>query len=130
MTFGAPTERCNIPARRSGLDGKPKGYIQVWFAATNNTPANIADYPWLKLMPDNAVGIDLSIGSEDDCGHGLGSRVVKRFCRLLIERGFDQIYIDPDPENTRAINAYARAGFVPVEAFENALLMRFDKGQT
>jgi aminoglycoside 6'-N-acetyltransferase len=48
-------------------------------------------------------------------GRGLGTEAVRRTVRILIEdRGYHRITIDPAVENTAAIRAYEKAGFLPV----------------
>jgi aminoglycoside 6'-N-acetyltransferase len=48
-------------------------------------------------------------------GRGIGTEVVRRVVRLLIdERGHHRITIDPATENVAAIRAYEKAGFRPV----------------
>jgi aminoglycoside 6'-N-acetyltransferase len=48
-------------------------------------------------------------------GRGVGTEVVRRVVRLLVEeRGHHRITIDPAAANAAAIRAYAKAGFEPV----------------
>ena len=48
-------------------------------------------------------------------GRGIGTEVVRRVVRLLVEeRGHHRITIDPAAANAAAIRAYAKAGFEPV----------------
>jgi aminoglycoside 6'-N-acetyltransferase len=48
-------------------------------------------------------------------GEGLGTEVVRRVARQLIEeRGHHRITIDPATENVAAVRAYEKAGFEPV----------------
>jgi aminoglycoside 6'-N-acetyltransferase len=48
-------------------------------------------------------------------GRGLGTEVVRRVARHLIEeRGHHRLTIDPAADNHAAIGAYAKAGFRPV----------------
>ena len=59
----------------------------------------------------------------------LGSAVLATFVRKLWDEGFCDIIIDPDPDNTRAIRAYEKAGFTPIPEMagkhDGVLLMRY-----
>jgi RimJ/RimL family protein N-acetyltransferase len=111
------------------IDDEPMGYIQVWFIADNRFEPWITEAPWLLELPDDAVGVDLSIGPEDILSRGLGSRALRHFTETLWDDGHRVIIIDPDPKNERAIRAYQKAGFRVMPEFESqtgdCLLMRF-----
>lgn len=96
------------------LDGREAGYIQVWHVADNRTAEVIADTPWVAEVSADAVGVDLSIGREEDLSRGIGSAALTAFVALLRARGHQRIVIDPDAENSRACRAYEKAGFRPV----------------
>ncbi len=77
-------------------------------------------------------GIDQFIGEADMIGHGHGSAFIRQFCDELFFGGkVTTIATDPDPANARAIRAYEKAGFRPVERqstpWGNVLLMQRDK---
>ena len=109
-------------------DGAPVGYIQVWRIADNRVEPWLTEAPWLRLLPDEAVGVDLSIGPEEWLSRGLGSAALAAFVARLRAEGQRFIIIDPDPANTRAVHAYRRAGFRPIPELEgrsgDCLLMR------
>ena len=111
------------------IDGEPTGYIQVWFVADNLFEPWISEAPWLLALPDEAVGVDLSIGPEHALSKGLGSQVLQRFAEQLWDDGHRFIVIDPDPNNGRAVRAYEKAGFEVMPAFagktKDCLLMRY-----
>jgi RimJ/RimL family protein N-acetyltransferase len=111
------------------LDGVPMGYIQVWFVADNRYEPWISQAPWLLQLPDDAVGVDLSIGPVEALSSGLGSTVLRQFAEQLWDGGHRVIVIDPDPQNSRAVRAYEKAGFRVIPEFEgrtdDCLLMRF-----
>ena len=67
--------------------------------------------PWLARLPQNAVGVDLSIADKAALSKGLGSAVLLAFIQKLRREGLTDIIIDPDQDNKRAIRAYEKAGF-------------------
>ena len=93
------------------LDGTDKGYIQVWFVKDQLGPDILEDYPWLVLLPREAVGVDLSIADQEDLSKGIGTRVLQAFVQKLRHDGYERIIIDPDPANQRAVRSYQKAGF-------------------
>jgi aminoglycoside 6'-N-acetyltransferase len=93
------------------LDGTDRGYIQVWFVKDQQDSDWIREYPWLELLPRDAVGVDLSLADRDELSKGIGTEVLRAFVRKLRREGYDRILIDPDPENLRAVKAYRKAGF-------------------
>ncbi len=93
------------------IDGKDAGYIQAWFVKDQLDAQSIEEYPWLKWLPAEAIGVDLSIADGAMLSQGLGTRVLQAFVRKLRQEGYDRIIIDPDPDNLRAVKAYRKAGF-------------------
>lgn len=114
-------------------DGKPAGYIQCWFIGDHQNETWLADNPWLKELPKDAVGVDLSIGEEANIAKGLGSTVLRTFAEDLHAQGYRYIIIDPDPRNRRAVRAYRKAGFRPIPHLEgcvkDVLLMHYDRNE-
>ncbi|MWB76924.1 GNAT family N-acetyltransferase [Pseudooceanicola sp. 216_PA32_1] len=110
------------------MDGTPEGYIQMWHIADNRVEPWLTQAPWLLDLPDDAVGIDLSLADPSRLSRGTGTAVLTRFVADLRKRGFGCIIIDPDPANLRAVRAYTKAGFRPVPALEgrtgDSLVMR------
>ncbi|TVR06179.1 MAG: GNAT family N-acetyltransferase [Salinarimonadaceae bacterium] len=110
-------------------DGRPLGYIQLWFVGPHQEPAWTNDNPWLAELPPGAVGVDLSIAAEEDLSRGLGSAALRAFATEVRRAGAATIVIDPDIDNARAVRAYSRAGFRPVAALEgrsgDVLIMQF-----
>jgi RimJ/RimL family protein N-acetyltransferase len=110
------------------IDGKTHGYIQAWYVADQINPEMLAGYPWLTLLPKEAVGVDLTIAEPDHLSRGIGSAVLTAFVRGLRQRGHATIIIDPDPANLRAVRAYEKAGFriIPdlVGKTDDSLLMQ------
>lgn len=109
-------------------DKKPCGYIQVWFIADNRHEPWLTAAPWLLELPDHAVGVDLSLSDDQSVGKGFGSRALAAFVARLHAEGHDEIWIDPDPANLRAVRAYQKAGFrehpVLGQKYADCLLMR------
>ena len=62
-------------------------------------------------QPDGTRGLDQFIGEADMLGRGHGSAFIRAFAERLLAQGTPRVVIDPDPDNARAIRAYARAGF-------------------
>lgn len=126
MVEGRDTTRPFIFA----MDGVDTGYIQYWTVADQLFEPWLTEAPWLKDLPDGTIGVDLSIGDGGKLSKGIGTAVLVAFVALLREQGFDQIIIDPDPANKRAVRAYEKAGFRAIPAFEgktgDCLLMRHE----
>ncbi len=113
------------------LDGADAGYIQVWFVTDARVEPWKTIAPWVMELPDDAVGVDLSLADPASLSLGIGTAVVAAFVTDLRHRGFTEIVIDPDPANTRAVRAYTKAGFRPVPELLNrtgdSLIMRHCK---
>jgi RimJ/RimL family protein N-acetyltransferase len=74
---------------------KPIGYFQYYFADDGG-----------------AIGIDQFIGDETYLNRGVGTEAVKMFIRMIIaEHRPSFIFLDPSPENARAIRCYENVGF-------------------
>jgi RimJ/RimL family protein N-acetyltransferase len=116
------------------VDHVPAGYIQVWYIGPHQTEDWSKDNPWLMGLPSHAVGVDLSIGEEDQLSKGIGSAVLRSFVDMLRAEGHTEIIIDPDPENARAVRAYTKAGFKPVPHLaavaKDTLIMQYDFNRT
>ena len=101
------------------VDGAVTGYIQYWFIGHHQNKSWVDDHPWLALLPEDAIGVDLSIGSETMLSKGVGSMVLATFVERLQALGYATIIIDPDASNNRAIRAYKKAGFRVIEELKN-----------
>ncbi|WP_163270692.1 GNAT family N-acetyltransferase [Chelativorans alearense] len=96
------------------LDEEPVGYIQCWFIGHHQNKEWVDDNPWLMELPAETVGVDLSIGDPEKLSKGIGTAALGAFVRKLLNEGHTTIIIDPDPQNTRAVRAYTKAGFRPI----------------
>ncbi|WP_375460487.1 GNAT family N-acetyltransferase [uncultured Enterovirga sp.] len=90
------------------LDGRPIGYAQVW--KPEDWPGN----PFSD-QPAGTCGIDPFIGEPDHVGQGHGSSFLRLLADRLLQAGAPRVMIDPDPDNHRAVRAYARADFRSIE---------------
>lgn len=101
------------------IGGSPFGYLQCYDLGAWPTPA-------FGPQPDGTRGIDQFIGKPDMIDRGHGSGFICRFVDELLARGTPRVITDPDPENSRAIRAYEKAGFVRdriVDASDGAALL-------
>jgi RimJ/RimL family protein N-acetyltransferase len=97
------------------IDGEPAGYIQRWLIGPHQCEPWSNSDPWVMELPAHAVGVDLSLADAEKLSKGIGSAALRLFAQDLERRGNRTIVIDPDPENLRAVRAYQKAGFRPVE---------------
>ncbi len=79
------------------------GYIQCYALSTWN--------PGFGAQPPKTRGIDQFIGEPDLIGCGHGSGFIRQFAGSLLTSGIPRVVTDPDPDNGRAVRAYAKAGF-------------------
>ena len=115
------------------VEGKPAGYIQYWFIGHHQNETWVKDHPWLMELPADTIGVDLSIGDARNLSRGIGTAALTAFVAMLRKEGFENIVIDPDPKNARAVRAYEKAGFRPIPELERhvgdgVLLMRLADG--
>jgi aminoglycoside 6'-N-acetyltransferase len=105
------------------LDGKPIAYLQ------SHDPHLEDGHPYSD-QPFGTLGIDLSIGRPELVGIGHGSAIVRQFVEQLFEEGVPRVIIDPDPANGRAVRAYEKAGFRPIDRrqseYGDVVLMAID----
>src|SRR5580704_2745433 len=82
---------------------QPLGYIQCYALSTWNQS--------FGTQPTATRGIDQFIGEPDMIGRGHGSAFIRQFAETLLTSGIPRVVTDPDPDNIRAVRAYANAGF-------------------
>ena len=69
----------------------------------------------------HTIGLDFGIGNTKFLGQGLAVRTLEDFMSFyheFIDPLADTFFIDPDPNNPRAIHVYSKAGFEKVGAYE------------
>lgn len=86
------------------LNGHPFAYIQDY-------DAHIYDMPHYAHLPKGARGIDTFLGDPAFLKQGHASGYLAQRAAELRAAGAPLVVVDPEPENTRAVNAYRRAGF-------------------
>jgi aminoglycoside 6'-N-acetyltransferase len=100
-------------------DDRPFGYLQCYALSAWNLG--------FGPQPLAARGVDQFIGEPGMIGRGHGSAFIRQFGDSLLASGIPRIVTDPDPENVRAVRAYAKAGFQSERVVETpdglALLM-------
>jgi RimJ/RimL family protein N-acetyltransferase len=89
------------------MGDQPFGYIQTY------RMGSYPDYADVIGMDHDAWGIDIFIGEDGFRDRGLGAAALRLFVeRLVLSRpGVTMAVIAPNPENTRAIRSYEKAGF-------------------
>ncbi len=85
------------------VDDHAFGYIQCYALGAWNQG--------FGSQPPATRGIDQFIGAPDMIGHGHGARFIRQFTEGLLTSGVPRVVTDPDPDNDRAVRAYAKAGF-------------------
>ena len=109
------------------LGGRPIAYLQSY------DPHLEDDHPY-RDQPFGTIGVDLSIGPAELVGIGHGSAMLRQFSELLFSEGAPRAIIDPQPDNVRALRAYAKAGFHPLGArssiYGEVVLMARDAAQS
>lgn len=88
--------------------GTPIGYHQC-YDAHGGCEGPLVD------QPAGTRGIDSFIGEPTYVGRGHGSAFIGVFVEQLFATGAPRVVTDPNPRNTRAIAAYRKAGFHPLD---------------
>ncbi|MDP1723025.1 MAG: GNAT family N-acetyltransferase [Candidatus Gottesmanbacteria bacterium] len=93
---------------------KPVAYMQTY--KVNDWPefGNHVGYD------DNTASIDLFIGDTSFMGRELGNKMIKKFLKKIVfaNNSINTCIIGPEPNNTRAIKAYKKAGFKYVKTVQ------------
>jgi aminoglycoside 6'-N-acetyltransferase len=105
------------------LNDRPIAYVQTY------DPHMEDDHPY-QDQPYGTLGIDLTLGDATMLGQGHGPAILEALTALLFEEGAPRLIIDPDPQNSRAIRAYEKAGFAAFDrrtsVYGPALMMARD----
>lgn len=103
-------------------DGRAFAYVQAY--AVEAWPQ-----PQFAALPPGALAVDPFIGAPEMLGAGHGSNFLRALALQLIDGGAPVVVIDPEPDNLRARQAYARAGFTGDEVVDGddgpVVVMRF-----
>jgi aminoglycoside 6'-N-acetyltransferase len=84
-------------------DQRPFGYLQCYQLSAWNLG--------FGAQPAGTRGLDQFIGEPDMVERGHGSAFIRAFADGLLAAGTPRVVTDPDPNNSRAIRAYEKAGF-------------------
>jgi aminoglycoside 6'-N-acetyltransferase len=84
-------------------DQRPFGYLQCYHLSAWNAG--------FGAQPAGTRGLDQFIGEPDMVDRGHGSAFIRAFTDGLLTAGTPRVVTDPDPNNSRAIRAYEKAGF-------------------
>lgn len=86
---------------------EPVGYIQ-WYDAC------LGPDWWPADPPPGVRGIDQFLAAEDRLGQGWGRAMIGAFLqRLWADPTVTEVWVDPRPDNARAIACYRALGFRP-----------------
>ncbi|MEO0359105.1 MAG: GNAT family N-acetyltransferase [Pseudomonadota bacterium] len=85
--------------------GTPFAYVQDY-------DVTAFDAPQYADLPSASRAIDTFLGAVQFLGKGHAAAYLAQRTNTLLAQGAQTIAVDPDPNNTRAIAAYARAGFI------------------
>lgn len=91
-------------------EGVPFAYLMTTFVQKENDPL------FKNHLKGKAITLDLLIGEEAFLGKGLAAPMILAFIEQVFP-DVDQVFIDPEIENTKAIHVYKKAGFTPVKEF-------------
>jgi aminoglycoside 6'-N-acetyltransferase len=82
--------------------------------------AGLVQYGEERWEDNRHAWIDIFVG-DDFAGRGIGTEVVRRTARMLVEaRGHHRITIDPAIDNRAAVRCYEKAGFKRVGTLTRA----------
>jgi RimJ/RimL family protein N-acetyltransferase len=98
---------------------KETSWATHWVAYNNNIPFTYlitSEVPTSAEHPLKAITLDLFIGNLDYIGKGLSVPMIHEF---LINQfpPIDEVHIDPEKRNTRAVHVYKKAGFKIIGEF-------------
>ena len=85
------------------------------FAYVQDYDVHAYAMPQCAELPPKSRAMDSFLGDPAYLGQGHGSGFLQVRATQLLAAGAPLIAVDPDPANTRAIAAYTRAGFKPLQ---------------
>jgi RimJ/RimL family protein N-acetyltransferase len=96
------------------LDARPVGLIQTYLVSDH------PDYEAILHVGEGVAGVDLFIGEDDLIGRGLGVNVLRAFTRDVVfsRPGTHACIAGVEPDNTRSLRAFEKAGFRPGRLYE------------
>lgn len=74
-------------------------------------------------LNNRSAELDIWMGSEKNCGRGLGTEAIKLLCDHLENNGIERLIIRPSERNVRAVKAYEKAGFIKVPNREKSAVI-------
>jgi len=90
------------------FDSTETVYRHILLSKENDSIGYFQCYP----LAEGVIGIDQFIGDERFINQGIGTKAVKMFAAFIFEKyNPNSIILDPDPNNSRAIRCYEKAGF-------------------
>jgi aminoglycoside 6'-N-acetyltransferase len=94
------------------------GYIQLYYVSSF-LPEGVGDYhhPLFKqYSPHKLAGIDLFMADENSFRKGYGSILLRQFIYAYVRGKFEALVVDPQKDNTAAIQFFRKNGFVSFPA--------------
>ncbi|MDF2940668.1 MAG: family N-acetyltransferase [Gammaproteobacteria bacterium] len=86
-------------------DNQPIGFIHYYYA-------DKVGHGWWPNAKPGEAGIDLFIAEQAYLNKGYGALLLKEFIKLLSkDRKLKTLFVDPAPDNVRAIRCYEKCGF-------------------
>jgi diamine N-acetyltransferase len=99
------------------LDGTAPELGRCFLILVNGEPVGQVTYnDIVERDGRKQVELDIWMRSEAFCGKGYGSEALDALCRHLHERfGVQHFMVQPSARNPRAIRAYEKVGFEPIQ---------------
>jgi aminoglycoside 6'-N-acetyltransferase len=106
----------NIPSFIIEFDDIQIGFIQ-YYPLTAFLPDgfSIEQAGQYQIDLNKAAGMDLFIGEPLLLGKGYGPKALYKFLESIVFKKFDVVFVDPESINIRAIKAYTKCGFKPLD---------------
>lgn len=99
------------------IQGEPEGYIQ-YYPIKSDEDYDLKNKITIDFSKNN-YGIDLFIYDEKNRNNGFGTIIIQLLLTYLFEqKNADEVFIDPQTWNHRAIRCYEKSGFTPIKVIE------------